>query len=194
MDAGTLVPDEAMFPLISKSLADPNCRRVVFDGFPRTVAQAKKLEDLLKEKGKKLIAVIYLDIPDAKLIERSTGTRVHKASGRTYNIVTHPPKKPNKDDQTGEPLIQPEECKEEAVKKKLATFHQDADPMIKYYEDQKLLYKIDAAQDLDKVTADTDKQVSTLMDAYKADKKAAKEKSKKDEAEAKPAEEAPKAA
>ena len=106
---------------------------------------------MLKEKGKQIVAVIYLDIPDGVLVERGTGRRIHPASGRSYHIKNKPPKVPDKDDITGEPLIQRDDDKEETIKKRLKTFHDNNEPIIKTYEDLKLVHKIKADEPIEEV-------------------------------------------
>ena len=101
----------------------------MFDGFPRTLAQA----EALKFAGIELDAVIEIDVPDANIIERMSGRRIHVASGRTYHI---PPKVAGIDDISGEPLIQREDDKEETVKKRLKVYHDQTEVLIDFYGKQ----------------------------------------------------------
>lgn len=175
IDEGQLVPDAAMFTLIERTLDKVGYSRVVFDGFPRTLTQAQKLDEILPNKGRKLYAVIYLDIPDQKLMERRTGRWTHKSSGRTYHTSTNPPKAAGKDDITGEPLIQADEDKEENVKKKLEEFHTTCDPIIEYYEKKGILRKVNADQTIDEIWNEVDKIVAEVIETYKTEKKALQE-------------------
>lgn len=132
MDSGQLVSDDIIIGLVKERLTQPDCAKgYMFDGFPRTLPQA----DALKESGVRLDAVLEIDVPDSEIIERMSGRRVHTASGRTYHIKFNPPKVEGKDDETGEPLVQREDDKEEVVKKRLDVYHDQTKPLIKYYFD-----------------------------------------------------------
>ena len=118
------------------------------------------MADLLKEKNQKLVSVIYLDVPDEELVGRGTGRRVHPASGRSYHITIKPPKVPDKDDITGEPLIQRDDDKEEVIKKRLETFHTNNGPIINYYENSKIVHKINGKGKIQDIWQDVDKALS----------------------------------
>lgn len=130
MDAGGLVSDDIILGLIDERLKEPDCERgYLFDGFPRTLAQA----DALKDKGIKIDAVVEIDVDDEEIIRRMSGRRVHLASGRTYHVVFNPPREEGKDDETGEPLIQRDDDKEETVRERLSVYHDQTEPLIDYY-------------------------------------------------------------
>jgi adenylate kinase len=130
MDRGSLVSDDIIVGVVKDRLRDPDCAPgYLFDGFPRTIPQA----DALKDAAIGLDYVIEIDVPDAAIVERMSGRRVHPASGRTYHVKFNPPKVKGKDDVTGEPLIQREDDREETVKKRLAIYHAQTEPLIMYY-------------------------------------------------------------
>ena len=130
MDAGGLVSDDIILGLVDERIKDPDCANgYLFDGFPRTLAQA----DALKDKGVKIDAVVEIDVDDNEIIKRMSGRRVHLASGRTYHVVFNPPKEEGKDDETGEPLIQRDDDKEETVRERLSVYHDQTEPLIDYY-------------------------------------------------------------
>jgi adenylate kinase len=130
MDAGILVSDEIIIGLVNDRLREPDCANgYLFDGFPRTIPQA----DALKAAGVALDCVLEIDVPDAVIVERMSGRRVHAASGRTYHVKYNPPKVADRDDATGEPLIQREDDREDTVKKRLAVYHAQTEPLIAYY-------------------------------------------------------------
>ena len=130
MDSGALVSDDIIIGLVQDRLRQPDCAPgYLFDGFPRTIPQA----DAMKEAGVKLDYVIEIDVPDAAIVERMSGRRVHPASGRTYHVKFNPPKITGKDDITGEPLIQREDDREETVKNRLAVYHAQTEPLVTYY-------------------------------------------------------------
>ena len=130
MDRGSLVSDDIIVGLVKDRLREPDCAPgYLFDGFPRTIPQA----DALKDTAIGLDYVIEIDVPDAAIVERMSGRRVHVASGRTYHVKFNPPKVKGKDDVTGEPLIQREDDREETVKKRLAIYHAQTEPLVMYY-------------------------------------------------------------
>ena len=131
MDAGGLVPDDVIIGLVKERIQEPDCEQgFLFDGFPRTIPQA----DAMKAAGVPIDAVVDIDVPDAEIIKRMSGRRVHLASGRTYHIVFNPPKEEGKDDETGEPLIQRDDDQEETVRKRLDVYHAQTEPLINYYK------------------------------------------------------------
>ena len=130
MDAGGLVSDGIIMGLIKQRLREPDCENgYLFDGFPRTIAQAEAMKD--GDIG--VDYVVEIAVPDDEIIRRMSGRRVHLASGRTYHLVFNPPKTPGVDDVTGEPLIQRDDDKEETVKKRLRVYHQQTAPLVEYY-------------------------------------------------------------
>jgi adenylate kinase len=132
MDAGGLVSDEIIIGLVKDRIQEADCAKgFLFDGFPRTIPQA----DAMKAAGVPIDAVVEIDVPDAEIIKRMSGRRVHVASGRTYHVVFNPPKVAMKDDVTGEDLIQRDDDKEETVKKRLDVYHAQTEPLVKYYGD-----------------------------------------------------------
>jgi adenylate kinase len=130
MDSGALVGDDIIIALVKDRIAQPDCANgFLFDGFPRTIVQA----DAMKAADVKLDVVLEIDVPDAAIIERMSGRRVHPASGRTYHVKFNPPEVPGLDDATGEPLVQREDDKEETVKKRLAVYQSQTRPLVEYY-------------------------------------------------------------
>ena len=130
MDAGGLVSDDIILGLVEERIKEPDCANgFLFDGFPRTLAQA----DALKAKGIPLDCVVEIDVDDEEIIKRMSGRRVHLASGRTYHVVFNPPKQEGKDDVTGEALIQRDDDKEETVRQRLRVYHEQTEPLIQYY-------------------------------------------------------------
>jgi adenylate kinase len=131
MDSGALVPDGVIIGLVKERIKEPDCAKgFLFDGFPRTIPQA----DAMKEAGVAIDAVVDIEVPDEEIIKRMSGRRVHLASGRTYHITFNPPKQKDKDDITGEPLIQREDDREETVRKRLEVYHAQTEPLIGFYK------------------------------------------------------------
>ena len=132
MDAGGLVSDDTILGLVKERISQDDCASgFLFDGFPRTLAQA----EALKDKGVNIDAVVEIDVDDEEIIKRMSGRRVHLASGRTYHIVFNPPQQEGKDDETGEPLIQRDDDREETVRQRLKVYHDQTEPLVDYYSD-----------------------------------------------------------
>jgi len=130
MDCGALVSDDIIIALVKQRLKAPDCAKgYLFDGFPRTIPQA----DAMKDADVPIEYVLEIDVPDEAIIERMSGRRVHAASGRTYHIKFNPPKVKGKDDVTGEDLIQRDDDKEETVRRRLAVYHEQTEPLVAYY-------------------------------------------------------------
>ena len=130
MEAGQLVSDDLIINLVKERIAQPDCAAgFLFDGFPRTIAQA----EAMKQAGVKLDYVLEIDVPFEAIVERMSGRRSHPASGRTYHVKFNPPKEPGKDDVTGEPLVQRDDDREETVKKRLDVYSQQTRPLVDYY-------------------------------------------------------------
>ena len=131
MDSGSLVSDDIIIGLVRERIAQPDCSSgFLFDGFPRTIPQA----EAMKAADVKLDVVLEIDVPDASIIERMSGRRVHLASGRTYHIKFNPPRLAGKDDVTGEALIQREDDQEETVRKRLRIYQAQTRPLVEYYD------------------------------------------------------------
>ncbi|OGT42286.1 MAG: adenylate kinase [Gammaproteobacteria bacterium RIFCSPHIGHO2_12_FULL_37_34] len=130
VESGRLVPDEIVIQLVKNRLKQADCERgFLLDGFPRTVVQAQALHC-----DTAIDYVIDIDVPENELIKRLSGRRTHLASGRTYHILYHPPVVPNQDDVTGEPLVQRLDDQEETIKKRLAVYQQETQPLREYYQ------------------------------------------------------------
>lgn len=130
IDAGALVGDDIIIGLVKQRIVQADCANgFLFDGFPRTIPQA----DALKQAGVKLDYVLEIDVPDSTIINRMAGRRVHLASGRSYHLQFNPPKVADKDDLTGEALIQREDDKEATVKHRLTVYQAQTRPLVAYY-------------------------------------------------------------
>jgi len=130
MDAGKLVSDDIIIGLVKERIAQPDCANgFLFDGFPRTIAQAQAMRD-----DRVLVShVAQIDVPDEEIIKRMSGRRTHPASGRVYHVLFNPPKVEGKDDATGEPLVQRDDDREETVRKRLQVYHEQTSPLVGYY-------------------------------------------------------------
>lgn len=130
MASGGLVSDETIIELIQERIQNDDCAKgFLFDGFPRTIPQA----EALKKQGVEIDAVVEINVDDEEIVSRLSGRRVHEASGRIYHVKYNPPATEGKDDETGEPLMQREDDKEETVRKRLSVYHSQTAPLIDYY-------------------------------------------------------------
>ena len=130
MHAGNLVPDQLVTDMVRKRIAGPDCvNGFIIDGFPRTVLQA----EVLRETGIDVDFVIEIEVGDVEIQRRMSGRRVHPASGRTYHIEFKPPRVPDTDDVTGEPLVQRSDDNEETVTRRIASYHEVTKPLVNYY-------------------------------------------------------------
>jgi adenylate kinase len=131
MDHGALVSDDIVVGLVKERVRAADCARgYLFDGVPRTLAQAEALRDAPIDVD----YVVEIDVPDAAIVERMSGRRVHLASGRSYHIKYNPPRVAGVDDVTGEPLVQRDDDREETVRKRLAVYHLQTEPLLAWYE------------------------------------------------------------
>ncbi|MDO5638510.1 MAG: adenylate kinase [Neisseria sp.] len=155
IDEGGLVRDDIIIGMVKERIAQADCANgFLFDGFPRTLAQA----EAMVEAGVDLDAVVEIDVPDAVIVERMSGRRVHLASGRTYHITHNPPKVEGKDDVTGEALVQRDDDKEEVVKKRLDVYHEQTEVLVDFYSKLEGAHapkyiKVDGTQAVDAVKA-----------------------------------------
>ena len=130
MEAGGLVSDEIILSLVKERIAKDDCNNgYLFDGFPRTIAQAESL----KAQGTKIDFVVEIYVDDDEIIKRMGGRRVHPASGRTYHVVFNPPKSEGRDDETDDTLIQRKDDEENTVRERLNVYHLQTQPLIEYY-------------------------------------------------------------
>ena len=131
MDAGGLVSDDIIIGLVKDRIAQSDCEAgCLFDGFPRTIPQAQAMVDA----GISIDHVIEIAVDDEEIVGRLSGRRVHPGSGRIYHVDHNPPQTAGVDDITGEPLIQRDDDREETVRKRLAVYHEQTQPLVDFYK------------------------------------------------------------
>ncbi len=153
MERGELVPDSLVLQMIRERIERPDCAQgFVFDGFPRTVAQAKYLSELLKLHGYKRPFVIHLAVEPSVLLRRLTGRRTCKVGGEIYNIYERPPKVDAICDNDGGELVQRPDDREEVIGPRLQAYEKQTAPLVAYYSRRGLLHAIDAAKSVEEVS------------------------------------------
>jgi adenylate kinase len=131
MEQGGLVSDEIIIELVKDRINKSDCANgFLFDGFPRTIMQAQAIAQL----GIDIDYVIEIDVPDEEIVKRLSGRRVHPRSGRVYHVMYNPPSVPGCDDVTGEPLVQRDDDVAETIRKRLAVYHDQTQPLIDFYQ------------------------------------------------------------
>jgi adenylate kinase len=147
MDAGDLVPDDLIVAMAGERLQDDDAEDgFILDGFPRTLDQAAALDKQLSELGRRVTAVLLIDVPDEEVIRRLSGRRVCVKSGHNYHVEFDPPKHEGVCDQDGSRLIQRDDDKPDVIENRLNVYHEQTEPLVAYYDDQGLLRRIDGTR------------------------------------------------
>jgi adenylate kinase len=147
MDAGDLVPDELIVAMVGERLQEDDARDgFILDGFPRTIEQADALDKQLSDLGRRITAVLLLDVPDDEVERRLSGRRVCVKKGHNYHVEFDPPKREGVCDQDGSRLIQRDDDKPEVIRNRLNTYRRKTKPLIGYYDEQGLLRRIDGTR------------------------------------------------
>ncbi|KAF6567025.1 adenylate kinase [Paenibacillus sp. SEL3] len=153
IDKGELVPDDVTIGIVEERLQQPDCKKgFLLDGFPRTLAQAEALDQILGRLNTKLDDVINLKVDSDNLLARITGRRVCKTCGTSYHIVFNPPKVEGICDKDGGELYQRPDDNEDSVRTRLDEYSNKTAPLLTFYENQNLLRHIDGEQDIDVVS------------------------------------------
>ncbi|NJN65331.1 MAG: adenylate kinase [Chloroflexaceae bacterium] len=153
MDKGELVPDEVVIDMILERISQPDCAGgVIFDGFPRTVEQAKALEAALLRHQQRVDRVIYMSVPGEVLLKRIAGRRTCKSCGAVFNVYYFPPKTADGCDVCGGELYQRSDDTEETARNRLEVYFQQTTPLIDYYRGQGTLNEVDGEQEISVVT------------------------------------------
>ncbi len=153
--SGNLVPDEITIKMVENRLKEDDAKSgYILDGFPRTVAQADALKGMSN-----VDYVINFVLDRETILKRLSGRRVCKSTGRTYHILYNPPKVEGIDDETGEPLIQRDDDKEEAILNRLEVYEKSTAPLIDYYRAENLLIDLDASKSPEEIFEDLKKIV-----------------------------------
>jgi adenylate kinase len=152
MARGDLVPDSLVLKMVRERIERPDCSHgFVFDGFPRTVAQAQYLSVLLRQNGYRPALVVHFALDPALVLKRITGRRMCKVGGEIYNIYDRPPKVEGRCDNDGGELIQRPDDREEIVAPRLEAYERQTEPLVSYYRRLGRLHDVDASKSIDEV-------------------------------------------
>ncbi|HDR7517080.1 adenylate kinase [Bacillus mobilis] len=163
IDKGALVPDEVTIGIVRERLSQEDCvRGFLLDGFPRTVAQASALEEIMKDLGKKIDYVLNINVDSGLLLKRLTGRRICKECGATYHLEFNAPAKADVCDKCGGELYQRSDDNEETVANRLDVNIKQTKPLLDFYEELGYLRSINGEQDINKVFADIDVLIGGL--------------------------------
>jgi adenylate kinase len=163
MDAGDLVPDEVIVGVIAERIDSEEARDgFILDGFPRTTPQAEALDAKLADLGRAVTAVLLIDVSDAEVTRRLGGRRTCEENGHVYHVEFNPPKVEGVCDLDGSPLIVRDDDKPEVIAKRLGTYHELTEPLVKYFDDRSVLRRVDGERDPDVVTEELRRTLSTM--------------------------------
>ena len=148
MDAGELVPDELIVAMAADRLGHEDAQDgFILDGFPRTLEQARALDDQLAEMGRRVTAALLIDVPDEEVVRRLSGRRVCVKAGHNYHIEFDPPKNEGVCDQDGSRLVQRDDDQPEVIRNRLRVYHQKTKPLVDYYDERGLMRRIDGTRE-----------------------------------------------
>lgn len=153
MNRGELVPDQVTIAMVKERIGRPDCAKGgVLDGFPRTVAQAEALEEILAEAGAAIEKVIQIKVSEEQIIERMSGRRVCEAHGHVYHLVHNPPAEVGVCDIDGSALYQRDDDQPETVRNRIRVYEQQTAPVLRYYEMRDVLVEVDGDVPIEQVT------------------------------------------
>lgn len=148
MEAGQLVPDEVVCGIVEERISEPDCAKgFILDGFPRTLGQAKFVDEMLQAKKRGNPLVINIQVEQDLLLKRLTGRRTCSACGEIYNVHFNPPKKDGVCDKDGGKLLQRADDNETTIRQRLVAYETQTSPLIDYYRKKNLLHDVDGGQD-----------------------------------------------
>ena len=160
MDSGQLVPDNLILDMMKNRLTKEDCSNgYILDGFPRTIPQAKGLDNVLQKLNHKLDSVIVLEVNDDIIVNRMGGRRIHTPSGRIYHVLYNPPINKNKDDITNEELSIRDDDQESTVRKRLDVYHSTTSSLIDFYKNKNIVSIIDGTLNINEIC----KQINNIL-------------------------------
>jgi len=164
MDRGALVPDDLVISMIVDRMRQPDANHgVLLDGFPRTLAQARALDDELAEEGRTLKLALYLEVPFDILVERAANRWTCRTCSTTYDYRVNPPRKAGICDIDGGELYQREDDRSDVVSERIKVYLKDTVPVVEYYRERGILRTIDGTRDIDGVAGEIERQLEAAV-------------------------------
>ena len=152
LNCGMLVPDNLVNAIMERRLSKPDCKLgFVLDGYPRTIDQAKALDEILRRFGMRVNLVIQLRVNEDEIVKRISNRRICSVCGAIYHLINNPPKTPGRCDRCGGSLYQRDDDKEEVVRARIKEYNEKTKPLIRYYVEKKILKVIDGNEGVDDV-------------------------------------------
>ncbi len=152
LEKGELVPDEIVNAIVRERISMDDCRNgFILDGYPRTLNQARALDDMLDDMGKSIDVVLNLIVPEDEIVRRLSYRRICRRCGAVYHLINNPPKVDGVCDKCGGELYQREDDREDVIRNRLRVYHERTEPIVKYYKDRGLLVDIDGSGSIDEV-------------------------------------------
>ena len=161
MDKGHLVPDDLVIEMILDKIEDEGEDGFLLDGFPRTIAQADALGEEMDRRGRRLTAALLIEAPDDVVVERLSGRR-QCSNGHLYHMTFDPPKRDAVCDQCGRQVSQRDDDRPEAIRKRLAVYHEQTEPLIQWYSERGALRRFDGARTPEEVHSHIRATLATL--------------------------------
>ncbi|MCL5005582.1 MAG: adenylate kinase [Acidobacteria bacterium] len=153
MDRGDLVPDDVISGIVEERIGEPDCREgAILDGFPRTIAQAQFLDQVLQRSGRNNVLLLNLQLDPKVVIKRLAGRRTCSKCGEIYNIYFNPPRQEGICDKDGGPLVQRKDDNEETIRQRLLAYEQETVPLIEYYRRKNALHDINGNGEPEAIT------------------------------------------
>jgi adenylate kinase len=163
MDRGDLVPDDVIVGVIAERIDSAEALDgFILDGFPRTMPQAEALDAKLEELGRRVTAVLLIDVADDEVVRRLGGRRTCAENGHVFHVEFNPPKQEGICDIDGSELIVRDDDKPEVIRKRLATYHEKTEPLVDYYDQRSVLRRIDGTVTPDAVTDEVRRTLATM--------------------------------
>jgi adenylate kinase len=163
MDKGELVPDQLLNDLVRSRLEEPDTKKgFLLDGYPRTIPQAKALDEIMDDLNRKLDAVVNIDVGTNALVKRLSGRRICKGCGASYHVEFNPPAVADVRNACGGELYQRADDTEDAIKNRLAVYKKQTQPVLDYYKKKGILVDIDGDREIEEVKADAIRALEKL--------------------------------
>ena len=172
MERGALVPDDVTTAMVMERLSRPDCSRgAILDGFPRTIGQAKALDEALAQRGQAVDKVLYINVSSEELLRRLSGRLICKSCQASFHQITRPPKRDGVCDECGGELYQRADDAPDTVRERLEVYFAQTEPLVRYYREAGKLIEINGEQSITKVQEDLLRALGDIADSESARRK-----------------------